>query len=107
MIAEPAAGCIVVRHLPVGHPSDARDVEPLVDHVERAIAQVRTRPTPAIHALAGALARTDAAWREALQARGMLTVGIPQTIAPLPLSGVGFWETESKGRGKTALRGPY
>jgi hypothetical protein len=33
----------------------------------------------------------------------------PQAAGPrgYPLSRVGFWETESKGRGKTALRGPY
>lgn len=86
MIAEPAAGFIFALHLPVGHPSDASDVEPLVDHVAQAIARVRTRPTPAIHALAGDLALNDAAWREALHARGMLTVGIPKTIDPLPPS---------------------
>jgi hypothetical protein len=85
-IAAPAAGFIVALHLPVGHPSDASDVEPLGDHVEQAIAQVRTRPTPAIHARAGALALNDAAVREALHARGILTVGIPNTIAPLPPS---------------------
>jgi hypothetical protein len=86
IIAAPAAGFILALHLPVGHPSDASDVEPLVDHVEPAIAQVRTRPTPAIHALVGDLALNDAAVREALHARGMLTVGIPKTIDPLPPS---------------------
>ena len=77
-----------------------------MDHVEQASARVRTRPTLTIHALAGDLARNDAALREALHARGMLTGGIPTTLHPL-LSRVGFWETESKGRGKTAFRGPY
>ena len=86
MIAEPAAGFIFALHLPVGHPSDASYVEPLVDHVEQAIAQVRTRPTPAIHSLAGDLALNDAALREALHARGILTVGLPKTIDPLPPS---------------------
>jgi hypothetical protein len=86
MIAEPAAGFIVALHLPVGNPSDASYVEPLVDNVEQAIAQVRTRPTPAIHSLAGDLALNDAALREALHARGMLTVSIPKTIDPLPPS---------------------
>jgi hypothetical protein len=83
MIVEPAAGCIVALHLPVGNPSDASDVEPLVDHVEQAIARVRTRPTLAIHSLAGDLALNDTVWREALHARGMLTVGIPTTVDPL------------------------
>lgn len=86
IIAEPAAGFIFALHLPVGNPSDASDVTPLVDHVAEAIARVRTRPTPAIHSLAGALALNDAAWREVLHARGMLTVGIPTSVAPLPPS---------------------
>jgi hypothetical protein len=84
MIAEPAAGFIFALHLPVGHPSDASYVEPLVDKVEQAIAQVGTRPTPAIHSLAGDLALNDSALRETLHERGILTVGIPRTVAPLP-----------------------
>jgi hypothetical protein len=86
MIAEPAAGFIVALHLPVGNPSDASDAEPLLDKVEQAIARVRTRPTPAIHSLASDLALNDAALREALHARGILTVGIPKTVDPLPPS---------------------
>jgi Transposase DDE domain len=86
IIADPAAGFIFALHLPVGNPSEVRYVEPLVDHVEQAIARVRTRPTPAIHSLAGDLALNDAALREALHARGILTVGIPTTIAPVPPS---------------------
>jgi hypothetical protein len=54
----------------------------LVDKVEQAIACVRTRPTPAIHSLAGDLALNDAALRDTLHARGILTVGIPKTVAP-------------------------
>ena len=83
MIAEPAAGFIFALPLPVGNPSDASYVQPLVDHVEQAIARVGTRPTPAIHSLAGDLALNDAAWREALHQRGILTVGIPKTVDPL------------------------
>jgi hypothetical protein len=86
IIAEPAAGFIFALHLPVGNPSDASYVEPLVDNVEQAIARVRTRPTPTIHSLAGDLALNDAALREALHARGILTVGIPKTVEPLPPS---------------------
>jgi hypothetical protein len=86
IIAEPAAGFIFALHVPVGNPRDASYVEPLVDKVEQAIARVNTRPVPAIHSLAGDLARNDAALRGALQARGILTVGIPHTIAPLPPS---------------------
>jgi hypothetical protein len=86
LIAEPAAGFIFAWHLPVGNPSDARYVEPLVDKVEQAIARVGTRPTPAIHSLAGDLALNDATLREALHAQGILTVGIPRTVDPLPPS---------------------
>ena len=83
IIAEPAAGFIFALHLPVGNPSDASYVEPLVDHVERAIALVETRPTLAIHSLAGDLALNDAALRDVLHERGILTVGIPNTVDPL------------------------
>jgi hypothetical protein len=86
MIAEPAAGFIVALHLPVGHPSDVTYVEPLVDKGQHAIARVATRPTPAIHSLAGDLAFNDVALREALHGQGMLTVGIPTTVEPLPSS---------------------
>jgi hypothetical protein len=86
MIAEPAAGFIFAWHLPVGNPSDVSYVEPLVDNVERAMARVSTRPTPAIHSLAGDLALNDATLREALHARGILTVGIPKTVDPPPLA---------------------
>jgi hypothetical protein len=86
MIAEPAAGLIFALPLPVGNPSDVKYVEPLVDNVQHAIARVATRPTPAIHALAGALAFNAVSLREARQAQGMLTVGLPQTVDPLPPS---------------------
>jgi len=86
MIAEPAAGVILALHLPVGHPSDARSVEPWADKVEPAIARVGRRPIPASHSLAGDLALHDAALRQALHERGMLTGGLPQTVEPLPPS---------------------
>jgi hypothetical protein len=86
IIAEPAAGFIFALHLPVGNPSDASYVQPLVDKVQHAIARVATRPTPAIHSLAGDLAFNDAALREVLHQQGILTVGIPTTVEPLPRS---------------------
>ncbi len=86
IIAEPTAGFIFALYLPVGNPSDASYVEPLVDKVEAAIGRVRTRPTLAIHSLAGDLALNDATLREVLHERGILTVGIPKTIEPLPPS---------------------
>ena len=86
IIADPAAGFIFALHLPVGNPGDVKYVDPLVDKVERAIARVRTRPPPAMHSLAGDLALNDADLRERLHARGILTVGIPKTVDPLPPS---------------------
>ena len=70
----------------MGNPSDASYVVPLVDKVQQAIAQVATRPTPAIHSLAGDLAlMTPPCVRRCTQ-RGILTVGIPKTVEPLPPS---------------------
>jgi hypothetical protein len=48
------------------------------------MARVGRGPTPAIQALAGDLARHAAALRETLHARGILTVGVPRTGAPMP-----------------------
>ena len=45
IIAEPAAGFIFALPLPVGNPSDVKDVEPLVDKVQHAIARVTMHPT--------------------------------------------------------------
>jgi hypothetical protein len=84
IIAEPAAGFIFAWHLPVGNPSDASYVVPLLDKVEQAMVRVKTRPAPAIYSLAGDLALNDTALRETLHERGILTVGIPRTVDPLP-----------------------
>lgn len=86
IFAEPAAGFIFALHLPIGNPSDVKYVEPLVDKAQDAIARVATRPAPAIHSLAGDLAFNDVSLREALHQHGILTVGIPKTIDPLPPS---------------------
>ena len=86
IIAEPAAGFIFGLHLPVGNPGDTRYVEPLIDHVQQAIARVATFPRPAIRSLAGDLAFNDATLREVLHQQGILTVGIPKTVEPLPSS---------------------
>ena len=86
MIAEPAAGFIFGLHVPVGNPSDTSDVQPLIDHVQQAIGRVSTSPRPTLHSLAGDLAFNDASLREALHQQGILTVGIPKTVAPLPAS---------------------
>ncbi|HEX9869545.1 MAG TPA: hypothetical protein VGC99_13310, partial [Candidatus Tectomicrobia bacterium] len=86
ILAEPAAGFIVALPLPVGNPSDASYVQPLVDKGQQAIARIATYPRPAIHSLAGGLAFNDDSLREALHQQGILTVGIPKTVDPLPPS---------------------
>jgi hypothetical protein len=83
LLAEPATGFIFAVHLPVGNPSDASYVLPLVDKVHAAFPHVTTRPTPAIHSLAGDLALNDPKLREVLHGRRILTVGIPHTVEPL------------------------
>ena len=83
ILAEPASGFVFAVQLPVGNPSDASYVLPLVDQVQTALTHVTTRPAPAIHSLAGDLALNDATLRETLHARGILTVGIPRTVEPL------------------------
>ena len=83
IIAEPATGFVFAARLPVGNPSDASYVLPLVDQVQTACTKVTTRPAPAIHSLAGDLALNDSTLRESLHARGILTVGIPRTVEPL------------------------
>ena len=83
IMAEPATGFIFAVHLPVGNPSDASFVLPLVDQVQTARSHVHKRSPPAIHSVAGDLALNDATLRETLHGRGILTVGIPRTIEPL------------------------
>jgi hypothetical protein len=83
IIAESATSFVFAAQVPVGNPSDVSYVLPLVDKVQTAISHVTTRPTPAIHSLAGDLALNDAALRETLHTRGILTVGIPHTVEPL------------------------
>ena len=83
LIAEPASGFIFAFALPGGNPADPSYVVPLVDKVQHAIGQVASRPTLAIHSLAGDLALNDSKLRETLHGRGILTVGIPQTVEPL------------------------
>ena len=86
IIAEPASGFIFAFQLPGGNPSDASYVVPLVDKGQSPLGRVASRPTLAIHSLAGDLALNDPTLRETLHARGILTVGIPHTVEPLPPS---------------------
>jgi len=83
IIAEPATGFLCAFALPVGNPADPSYVVPLVTKVQHAMALVAGRSALAIHSLAGDLALNDATLRETLHTRGILTVGIPQTVEPL------------------------
>ena len=82
IIAEPATGFVFAGQLPVGNPSDASYVLPLVDKGQTALTHVTMRPIPALHSLAGDLALNDSPLRETLHARRILTVGIPRTVEP-------------------------
>jgi len=84
ILGEPATGFIFAARLPVGNPSDVSCVVPLLDHAQAACRKVTTRPAPVIRSLAGDLAVNDSTLREQLHARGILTVGIPHTLEPLP-----------------------
>jgi hypothetical protein len=84
LISEPTAGFIFATHTPMGNPLDASYVLPLVEKVQHALTRVSIPPRLAIHSVAGDLGVNDAAVRQALHERGILTVGIPHTIAPMP-----------------------
>jgi Transposase DDE domain len=82
--SEPASGFIFANRVPPGNPSDCSYVLPLLDKVQHATQRVGVGPTPQIHSVAGDLGINDPLVRQALHARGMLTVGIPKTIEPTP-----------------------
>ncbi len=81
--SEPATGFIFATRVPEGNPNDASYVLPLLDKVQSAIERVQTTPKLRLHSVAGDLGLNDAALRQALHARGILTVGIPQSVTPL------------------------
>jgi hypothetical protein len=83
ILGEPATGFVFAAQLPVGNPTAVSYVLPLGEQVQTALAKVTTHPAPALHSLAGDLAVNDPTRRERRHARGLLTVGIPPTIAPL------------------------
>src|SRR2546421_12740824 len=83
LMSEPTAGCIFATAVPVGNPSDVSYVLPLIDQVQHAITRVSGPKTPAIHSVTGGLGVNDAALRQALHARGILSIGIPKTVEPI------------------------
>jgi hypothetical protein len=81
--SEPATGFIFATLVPQGNPSDPSYGLPLLDKVQSAIDRVQTGPKRQIHSVASDLGLNDSCLRQALHARGILTVGIPKTIEPL------------------------
>jgi Transposase DDE domain len=83
LASEPATGFIFANLVPPGNPSDSHYVVPLIDKVQRAMARSAIGPKYQIHSVAGDLGLNDAVVRQALHARGILTVGIPKTVEPI------------------------
>jgi hypothetical protein len=81
--SEPATGFLFANRVPAGKPHDVRSVLPFLDKVQSAIERVQRTPKLRLHSVAGDLGVNDAARRQALHERGMLTVGIPKTVEPL------------------------
>jgi len=83
IVSDPASGFLFANLVPQGNPSDPSYVLPLIDKVQSAIERVHTGPKRRIHSVAGELGINDPTLRQALHERGILTVGIPKTIAPI------------------------
>ena len=81
--SEPATGFLFATRVPEGNPHDASSVLPLLAKVQSAIERVQTPPTLRLHSVAGDLGVNDTALRQGLHARGILTVGIPQSVKPI------------------------
>jgi hypothetical protein len=86
LLSEPTTGFIFATRVPAGNPSDPSYVLPMIEQVQKAIDRGGLSRRLAIHSVAGDLGVNDTALREALHARGILTLGIPQTVAPIPLA---------------------
>jgi hypothetical protein len=84
--SEPATGFIFATRVPTGNPSDPSYVLPLLDKVQRAIEHIRTGPQRQVHSVAGDLGLNDSVLRQALHARGILTVGIAKTVEPIEVN---------------------
>jgi hypothetical protein len=83
IMSEPASGFIFANRVPAGNPRDPSSVLPLLDKVQHAIDLVSSPHHLRVHSLGGDLGITDAALRQALHARGILTVGIPTSVEPI------------------------
>ena len=80
--SDPATGFIFANRSG-GNPSDPSYVLPLLAKVQSAIDRVKPPQRLRVQAVAGDLGLHDEALRQALHARGILTVGIPKTVEPI------------------------
>lgn len=83
LVSDPATGVFLAHQVPEGHPRDSSEVLPLLAKVQRAIERAKTPPRLRVHAVAGDLGITDKTLRQALHERGLRTVGLPTTMAPI------------------------
>ncbi len=83
ILSDPACGYIFANRVPKGNPSDPSYVLPMLDKVQRAIDLVGSPQRFKVYSLGGDLGLNDADLRQALQGRGILTVGIPTTVEPI------------------------
>src|SRR5712671_175447 len=83
IMSEPASGFIFANRVPVGNPGDPSYVLPMLDKVQDAIDLVVSPKRLRVISLGGDLGINDAQLRQALHARGILTVGIPTSVEPI------------------------
>jgi hypothetical protein len=83
IVSEPASGFIFANRVPAGNPSDPSYVLPMLDQVQHAIDRVVSPNRLRVHSLGGDLGINDVELRQALHARGILTVGIPTSVEPI------------------------
>ena len=83
ILSEPASGFLFANRVPVGQPSDPSSVVPLLDKGQHARDLVTSPTHWRGHSWGGALGSNDVELRQALHARGILTVGIPTSVEPV------------------------
>lgn len=83
ILSEPASGFIFANRVPKGNPSDSSYVLPLLDKVQHAMDLVASANRFRVYSLGGDLGINDVELRQALHARGILTVGIPTSVEPI------------------------
>ena len=83
IVSEPASGFVFANRVPAGTPSDPSSVLPMLDTVQHAMDLVACGKRLRLHSLGGDRGINDAQLRQALHARGILTVGIPTSVEPI------------------------